>query len=87
VLGPGQTFLTRVKSGQIFVARRLDQVSYLWFGFGKFPLKFQNFAICSPLDQKISSGRVKKHPGQSGVELLFTAGQKNARVGLQKKSV
>jgi len=31
--------------------------------------------------KKISSGRVKKYPGQSQVSLLFTAGQKQARVG------
>jgi len=32
--------------------------------------------------QKISSGQVKKYSGQGQVGLLFTAGQKHARVGL-----
>jgi len=45
VMGPGQIFLTQVRSGQFFIAR----VSHLWFrfGFGKFPLKIPNFPIFS----------------------------------------
>jgi len=45
----------------------LGQVSHLWFGFefGKYPLKMSNFSIFSLQHQKkISSGRVKKYPGQ-----------------------
>jgi len=45
------------------------RVSHLWFGFGfgKFPLKTSNFSIFSPfLSKKISSGWVKKYPGQGG---------------------
>jgi len=49
-MGPGQNFLTQVGSGQ---------VSHLWFGFGKFPLKMPIFF---PLGQKIASRRVKKYP-------------------------
>jgi len=30
----------------------LAQVSHLWFGFGKFPLKIPNFAIFSPIPVK-----------------------------------
>jgi len=46
------------------------------FGFGKFLLKLSNFAIFSLMIKKISSGWVKKYPGQRRVGLLFTAGQK-----------
>jgi len=35
VMGLGQTFFTQVGSGK---------VSHLWFGFGKFPEKFQFFS-------------------------------------------
>jgi len=37
---------------------------HFWFWFGKFPLKFSVF---SHLSQKISSGQVKKYPGQRWV--------------------
>jgi len=46
------------------------QVSHLWFGIGKFPLKMSNFSIF------FSSGQVKKYMGQRQVGLLFNAGQK-----------
>jgi len=67
--GSWSKFFTRVGSGQ----------PYLWFGFGKFPLKLPNFSIFSPRGQK--SHRIKKHLGQRRVGILFTAGQKYARVG------
>jgi len=48
----------------------------------KFPLKRSNFSIfCLRIKKKISSGRVKKYPGQGRVCLLFIAGQKYARAG------
>jgi len=48
---------------------------------GKFPPNIQNFQFLLRLRSKhISSGRVKKYPGQSSVGLLFTAIQKYARV-------
>jgi len=53
----------------------LSQVSHLWFGLGIFPLRKPNFSIFCP------SGWVKKYLGQRLVGLLFTAGQKYARVG------
>jgi len=66
-MGPGQKFLTRVGSA----------IYGLGLEFGKFPLKTSNFSIFFPSDQKkIASGRVGKYPGQSRVDLLFTAGQK-----------
>jgi len=42
-------------------------------------IKFFNFFPFG--SKKISSGQVKKYPGQGRVCLLFTAGQKYARVG------
>jgi len=33
------------------------QVSYLWFGFGKFSLKIPNFPIFFPLDQKVTGSK------------------------------
>jgi len=82
--GTWSKFLTRVGSCKFFVA----WVSHLWFGFGlgleKFPLKFQKLQFFSLQIKKISSGRVKKYLGQRQVGLLFTAGQKYARVGLGK---
>jgi len=57
VMGPDQKFLTRVRSGQFFVARvGLGRVSHLWFGlgFGIFPQKASNFSIFFPSDQKKS---------------------------------
>jgi len=56
-IGPGQKFLTHVRS--IFVALvRSGWVSHLWFGFGfgKCPLKMSNFSIFFPSDQKKSLG-------------------------------
>jgi len=50
-MGLGQKFLTRVGLGQ---------VSHLWFGFGKFPLKITNFSIFG--SKKTSSSWVKKYP-------------------------
>jgi len=44
----------------------LGQISHLWFGplCGKFPPKNPKFFNLFALGQKISSGRVKKYPGQ-----------------------
>jgi len=65
------------QSGQVkFMFLGSGRVSNFLFGFGKFPLKIPRFSICFLLGQKnlIESG-------QSQVGLLFTAGQKYARVG------
>jgi len=59
-------------------------VCNLWFGFGFgiFPPKNSKFFNFLPLRSiKISSGWLKKYPGQSQVGFLFTMGQKCARVG------
>jgi len=48
--------------------------------FRKFPLKIQIFQFFPLWVKKISSGWVKKYPGRRHVGLLFTAGQKYARV-------
>jgi len=52
-------------------------VAWVGFGFGKFPLKIPNFFLS---DKKISSGRVKKYPGQRRVSFLFTASQIYANI-------
>jgi len=72
VMGQGQKSLTRV--GSIFCLPGLGRVSHLWFGsgFGKFALKIPNFF---PSGQKYLFGL-----GQRRVGLLFTLGQKYARV-------
>jgi len=56
----------------------LGWLSHLWLGFEfeKFPLKMLNFSIFSLRVKKISSGRIKKYPGQRWLSLLLTAGQK-----------
>jgi len=82
VMGLGQNFLTQVRSGKYFVTQvGSDQVSHLWFGFGRFPLKISNISIFFPLDQKNSSDWVKKYPGHRQVSLLFSVGQKYTWVG------
>jgi len=71
VMGPGQNFLTWIRSGQYFIAWVGSAIFGL--GFGKFPLKISNFSIfffC-----------VKKYLGQRRVGLLFTVGQKYDWVG------
>jgi len=69
--------------GQKFFWPRSGRVRHLWIGFlfGKFPKKCQIFQFFSLRVKKISSGRNKKYPCQGQVGLLFTAGQKYARVG------
>jgi len=52
----------------------LTQVSHLWLGFGKFPLKIPNFQFFSL--------PVAKYVDQRRVGLLFTASQKYAQVGI-----
>jgi len=50
-------------------------------GFGKFPLKNSNFSFFPFGSKKISSGRVKKYPGQREDGLFYTAVKKYAWVG------
>jgi len=61
MMGPGQKFLTQVRS--IFCGS--GRVSHLWFGFefGKFPLKTSNFSIFFPSGQKESRrvGKSERH--------------------------
>jgi len=60
------------------------RVSHLWFGFNwvrKISPKTSKISIFSLGVKKVSSGQVKKYPGQRQVGLLFIAGQKKARVG------
>jgi len=68
VMGPGQKFLTRVGS---------DQALMVWVRIWKISPKNVKFFNFFPFgSKKITSGRVRKYPGQSRVGLLFTAGQK-----------
>jgi len=73
-MGPGQNFLSQVRSCQFFVARvGSGRVSHLWFGFefGKFPLKMSNSGRKVPGSEagrpliycgsKVSSGWVRGH--------------------------
>jgi len=59
VMGPGQNFLTQIRSGQFFCD--LGWVSHLWFGFGlgKFHLKMSIFLIFSLWVKKNLFGWVK----------------------------
>jgi len=66
-MGPGKNFLTWVGSGQ---------VSHLWFGFGKFPLKMQIFSIFLPSDQKNLFGSGQKVPEAKAGQLLIYCGSK-----------
>jgi len=54
----------------------LDQVWSAIFGLG-----MENFQFFCFGSKKISSGCVKKYPGQSQVGLIFSADQKYARFG------
>jgi len=79
VMGLGQNILTRGQVWSIFCARVGSvRVSHLWFGFEfvKFPLTISIFLIFCPSGQKNLFGS-----GQRWVDLLFTVGQKKARVG------
>jgi len=70
-MGLGQKFLTRAGSAIFGLGLSLEI----------FPLKIPNFTVFSPSgQQKIASVRAKKYPGQRWVGLLFTEGQKYARV-------
>jgi len=55
--------------------------SLVWVWIWKISPKITIFQFFLPVIKKISSGRVKKYPGQRQVSLLFTARQKYARVG------
>jgi len=76
-MGPGQKFLL-LRLGWV----ELGWVSHFGLGLGleSFPKKSQIFQSASHRNKKISSGRVKKCPGQRRVRLLFTGGQKYAQV-------
>jgi len=69
-MGPGQN-LARVGSGMpsMVWVWKISHKNVKFFNFLPFGLK------------KISSGWVKKYPGQMRVGLLLTAGQKYARIG------
>jgi len=71
VMGLDQNFLIRVRSA----------IFDFGFGLGKFPLKIPDFSIFSNRIKKnlIRSGQ--KVPGSKWISLLFTAGQRYARVG------
>jgi len=73
MIGPGQKILTWVGLGQ-------PSMAWGW-GWKISPknIKFLNF-FPSRI-KKISSGWVKKYPGQRRIGLLFTVDQKYARVG------
>jgi len=78
-MGLGQKILPKV--GRVkFLFLESGWVRHLWFGFGKFPSKIPIFSIFCPLDLKNLSGLGQTYPGQSRVSLLFTVGQKYARV-------
>jgi len=49
----------------------------------KYVKKFHKYLTFFNFFPKISSGQVKKYPGQRQVGPLFIAGQKYARVGLE----
>jgi len=84
VMGPDQKILTRVGSGQFFVAR-VGRVSHLWFGieFQKFPLKMSNFSIFFPSGQKNLLWSGRKVPGSKPGQPLIYCGSKvsSGRVG------
>jgi len=67
--------------GSIFCGSSRSGSAIYGLGLKNFPSKCQIFQFFSLLVKKISSGRVKKCPGQRRVGLLFTAGQKLARSG------
>jgi len=78
VMGPGQKFLIRVRLGQFFVARVVSgQQSMVWVWICKISPKNVKFFNFFPFgSKKISSGRIKKYPGQRQGTLLFTVVQK-----------
>jgi len=67
-MGSGQKFLTRI--GSIFCSS--SQVSHLWLGFGKFPLKMSNFSIFSLRIKKNLYRLGQKVPGsKAGQPLIY----------------
>jgi len=59
VMGPGQNFLTLVRSGQIFISRVGSAIFSLGLAFENFPLKSYIFQFLPFGPKKISSGWVK----------------------------
>jgi len=80
-MGPGKFFLTPVRSGPNFVSWVRSAIFVLGLDLENFSLKSQNFKFFPIKSKKISSCLIKKYPGQRRVNLLFTVGQKYARVG------
>jgi len=81
VMGLSQKCLTRVESGQYFIAQvgsGLPSLVWVW----KISPKNQKIFYFFPFrSKKISLGWVKMYTGWRRVALLFTAGQKHAQIG------
>jgi len=78
MFGSGQKILTRVRSGQFFVAQAGSAIHILGLGLEISPKKVKFFSFF-PSGKKNLFGLGQKVPGSKAV-LLFTAVQKKARV-------